>query len=151
MKKKVIIISATSFTNLKLSNELNKILIGLDVNPKVINIEDYDLPLFIASDYAFKKDDILKKVKKLTDEFTHSSGIVICAPEYNGSIPPIITNMIAWVSVSTDDWRFAFADKISLLLTGADRDGIPEIESFHSWQSCNKKEIPSIKSELLTL
>ena len=30
---------------------------------------------------------------------------VICAPEYNGSIPPVLTNAIAWLSVTGDDFR----------------------------------------------
>jgi len=33
---------------------------------------------------------------------------VICAPEYNGSIPPILSNFIAWLSVSGDDFRNLF-------------------------------------------
>ena len=115
MKKKVLIVSATSATNFRLSNTLKKLLINLDIHTEVINIEDFDLPLFVASDYVQLKDKHFESIRLLTDKFTGSSGIIICAPEYNGSIPPIITNMIAWISVSTDDWRFAFADKISLI------------------------------------
>ena len=33
---------------------------------------------------------------------------VICAPEYNGSIPPVLTNAIAWLSVQGDDFRALF-------------------------------------------
>ena len=33
---------------------------------------------------------------------------VICAPEYNGSIPPILSNFIAWLSISGDDFRNLF-------------------------------------------
>ena len=33
---------------------------------------------------------------------------MICAPEYNGSIPPIISNFIAWLSISGDDFRNLF-------------------------------------------
>ena len=33
---------------------------------------------------------------------------VICAPEYNGSIPPVLTNAIAWLSVQGDDFRVLF-------------------------------------------
>ena len=33
---------------------------------------------------------------------------VICAPEYNGSIPPSLTNAIAWLSVQGDDFRSLF-------------------------------------------
>ena len=33
---------------------------------------------------------------------------VICAPEYNGSIPPVLTSAIAWLSVQGDDFRALF-------------------------------------------
>ena len=33
---------------------------------------------------------------------------MICAPEYNGSIPPILSNFIAWLSISGDDFRNLF-------------------------------------------
>ena len=33
---------------------------------------------------------------------------MICAPEYNGSIPPVLTNAIAWLSVQGDDFRSLF-------------------------------------------
>ena len=33
---------------------------------------------------------------------------IICAPEYNGSIPPILSNLIAWLSVSGEDFRNLF-------------------------------------------
>lgn len=33
---------------------------------------------------------------------------MICAPEYNGSIPPSLTNAIAWLSVQGNDFRALF-------------------------------------------
>jgi NAD(P)H-dependent FMN reductase len=33
---------------------------------------------------------------------------VICAPEYNGSIPPVLTSAIAWLSVQWDNFRALF-------------------------------------------
>jgi chromate reductase len=33
---------------------------------------------------------------------------VICAPEYNGSIPPVLTSAIAWLSVQGEDFRSLF-------------------------------------------
>ena len=31
-----------------------------------------------------------------------------CTPEYNGSIPPVLTSAIAWLSVQGDDFRALF-------------------------------------------
>ena len=33
---------------------------------------------------------------------------VVIAPEYNGSIPPVLTSAIAWLSVQGDDFRNLF-------------------------------------------
>jgi NAD(P)H-dependent FMN reductase len=33
---------------------------------------------------------------------------VICAPEYNGGIPPVLTSAIAWLSVQGNDFRALF-------------------------------------------
>ena len=31
---------------------------------------------------------------------------VICAPEYNGSIPPVFSSALAWLSVQGEDFRY---------------------------------------------
>ena len=41
--------------------------------------------------------------------------MIICAPEYNGSTPSIVTNTISWISVTTDYWRGAFLNKTGLI------------------------------------
>ena len=33
---------------------------------------------------------------------------MVCTPEYNGSIPPVLTSAIAWLSVQGDDFRTLF-------------------------------------------
>jgi len=132
MNKKVLIVSATSSTNLKLSKDLEKILQKFNVDVEIVNIEEFSLPLFVSSNYIEKKEKHFDKINNLTEKFITSHGIVICAPEYNGSIPPIITNMIAWISVSTEDWRFAFSDKISLIATSSGGPGNKYIMAMKS-------------------
>jgi NAD(P)H-dependent FMN reductase len=41
----------------------------------------------------------------------------LLSPEYNGSIPPILTNAIAWLSTSSDDFRALFNGKLAALGT----------------------------------
>tara|TARA_Y100000748_G_scaffold274424_1_gene249520 strand:- start:354 stop:674 length:321 start_codon:yes stop_codon:yes gene_type:complete len=59
----------------------------------------------------------------LTNKFVESDGIIICAPEYNGSTPPIVNNAIAWISTTTDYWRDAFNKKIALIGTNSGGPG----------------------------
>ena len=119
---KITIISATSSTNYDLSKKIFKILNDLDISSEIINAEDYRLPLFIASEYENKKKENFNIIDELTNKFIGSSGLIICSPEYNGSIPPIITNMIAWISVSTDHWRDGFNKKVSLIAASSSGD-----------------------------
>ena len=42
---------------------------------------------------------------------------VICAPEYNGSIPPVLTSAIAWLSVQGSDFRALFNGRPVVIAT----------------------------------
>ena len=132
MKNKVLIVSATSSTNLQLSKDLEKILQKFNIETEIVNIEEFSLPLFVSSNFSKIKEKYCDNINNLTEKFIQSRGIIICAPEYNGSIPPIITNMIAWISVSTENWRFAFSDKISLIATSSGGPGNKYIMAMKS-------------------
>ena len=58
------------------------------------------------------KNKYLDDVKIVTNKIIGCDGLILCGPEYNGSITPIINNSIAWISMSTDYWRDAFLNKI---------------------------------------
>ena len=109
--KKITILSATSGQNFLLAKQLENILKNLEVSVKIVNLENFDIPLFMASDYNNYKDDIGTKINDIVKELLNSDGIIVCAPEYNGCIPPIVTNMISWISVSTKNWRDGFINK----------------------------------------
>lgn len=100
------IISATSGNNLKLANSLKAVVLELGGEVEIINLEELNLPLYTPPE---QKKGVPEKVAQLTEKLTASKGTVWLAPEYNGSIPPVVTNAIAWVSTSGgDDWRDAF-------------------------------------------
>jgi len=121
--KNILIISATKGQNLNLANSICE-SIDTDFNKKVIVLEDFILPLFTASTHVEDKSKYLSEIKKITNELVNSDGLVFCAPEYNGSIPPIVTNVIAWISVTTDYWRDAFVNKVALIATNSGGAGI---------------------------
>ena len=117
--KKILIISATSKSNYELSKKIYNILKPFNVKVNLICLEDYMLPLYTDKIYNLTKDEYVSVVNDLIDFIIPSDGIIICGPEYNGSIHPIITNMISWISVSTNNWRDAFNNKISLIGTSS--------------------------------
>ena len=121
--KKVLIVSATKNSNYKLAFDIEKLLIDLDIPVKVISLEDFNLPLFTQVSFDANKLKYLETIKNLTKNFIDSKAIIICAPEYNGSIPPILTNSISWISVSTDYWKDAFKNKNAFIATSSGGPG----------------------------
>lgn len=117
--KNILIISATLNSNLDLANKLNSLLNDENVKSKVIDLECFGLPIYHASNSDQNTEKYSKQIKELTDCLVQADGLIICAPEYNGSIPPIVNNAIAWVSVSTDYWRDGFNNKIGLVATSS--------------------------------
>ena len=123
--KNVLIISATNDKNLLLAKELNKILSNMDVETDLICLEDLNFPLF-SPKIEFNGnvvDDLLEKL-------TNTSGFIICAPEYNGGSPPILTNVITWLSVITDNFRELFSNKKALIGTHSGGAGARFLSTF---------------------
>ena len=121
--KKVLIISATLDSNYTLAKDLEKILIQLNIDVSTISLENFPLPLYTAKNSKLEKENYLQTITNLTQCFIDNKGIIICAPEYNGSIPPIIANAIAWISTSTEYWRDSFLNKIGLIATSSGGPG----------------------------
>ena len=115
---KILIVSATKGENYILAKKIFE-LCDSDVNKKYISLEDYDLPLFTASNYEDLKEKYSSVIESVTDELVKANGLIFCAPEYNGNIPPILANAISWISVSTDYWRDAFINKFALIATNS--------------------------------
>ena len=114
---RIVIVSATSGTNLDLAKNILEIVVSKGGVGTIINLEDYRLPLYTPN------AELESDVSQIKDALLDSGGYIICAPEYNGSIPPIVTNAIAWISVSTDGWRDAFNDKFALVASSSGGPG----------------------------
>ena len=120
---KILTISSSSGNNFKLGQQINSML---NTEHELISLEDYPLPLFIPG--GDKADDVL--IARLIDKFKIADGFIFCAPEYNAGIPPILTNAITWISISTRDWRDAFIDKKALIATHSGGSGHIFLSSF---------------------
>ena len=122
--KKILFISATSNTNLKLADNLCNIFKNISsCSTEILNIEKYKLPLFNPSTLEIDKADNLKDIITITDKMISSDAFIICAPEYNGNVPPVLSNAIAWISVSTNYWKDGFKNKYFLI--GSSSGGNP--------------------------
>ena len=49
-----------------------------------------------------------QEIQSSMKRILHCDGMIVCAPEYNGSTPPVLTNFIAWVSVQSSNFRLLF-------------------------------------------
>ncbi|MBJ12085.1 MAG: hypothetical protein CMG62_03265 [Candidatus Marinimicrobia bacterium] len=120
---RVLIISATRGNNLDLSHKVGELL---SCEKKIVVLEDFPMPVYNpdleTSDFS--------NIKILCQDFIDSDGLIFCAPEYNGGSPPILTNTITWLSVSTSNWRDAFLNKKALIATHSGGAGFRFLSTF---------------------
>ena len=78
---------------------------------EIVDLVSLNLPL-----YSTKQQDehgVPDHMASLFETCKNSNGFIIVAPEYNGGIPPVLTNAIAWLSVAGKEWREAFNGKVA--------------------------------------
>ena len=112
--KNILLISATSGNNYQLAKEIESLLKTKDANYNLIKLDDFSIPLYHPK---IEKSTESKDITEIDKLFQNAEGFIFCAPEYNGSTPPILTNVIAWISVKTSNWRGAFNGKSALICT----------------------------------
>jgi len=127
MSKNILIISSTSGNNYSLANSLKEKLDQLGNDSSILNLEDYDLPLFKPNVSAPEH-----VIASLTQKFSSADGYIFCSPEYNGGITPILTNAITWISTTSNSWRDAFNNKSCLIATFSGGPGTRFLASFRS-------------------
>ena len=125
--KKLLIISATSRKNLIIAKNLETICTNFNVNNELINLEEYNIPLYTPIE---QNKSIPVPMESIMKKFIKASGFIICSPEYNGSIPPVLTNIISWLSVMGDDWRLVFNGKVGLIATHSGSGGNNLLQSL---------------------
>ena len=101
----VLVIAASNGENLKLAGRFASQARELSKSAEVLDLTTIDLPLFTPS---AKERGIPEAVAPLQKQLMAAQRWVICAHEYNGSIPPSLTNAIAWLSVAGEDFRALF-------------------------------------------
>ena len=112
--KNILIVSATSGNNYILAQEVESLFKTKQANCKLIKLDDFSIPLYNPQ---LEKTTNNEDISKIDELFQNADGFIFCAPEYNGTIPPVLTNAIAWISVKTSNWRGAFNGKTALICT----------------------------------
>ena len=155
--KKLLIISATPYSNLVLSEEIKEHFEKKpDLDCKIISLEELKLPLFTPSlEIEVKRENgYPKKISEIKSMLVGTDAIIWCGPEYNGGISPIITNMIAWVSRLGDDWKEGFDGKKTLICSSSGGNGNNFVKGFSiqlNYLGANVSEKALIKTKKMVL
>ena len=109
--KKLLVITASNGENLKLAEKFLSIGRSINLSCELLDLTESknDLPIFNPRHKS--KDEAPKNLRSINTQMESHSHWVICAPEYNGSIPPILSNTIAWLSVQGKDFRSLFNER----------------------------------------
>jgi len=111
----VIILAASSGKNYTLANKFCETFTEKGVNSEVVDLTKLDWPLYTPE--TEKNPNVVPETTSLSDLILEAPALVVCAPEYNGVMPPVLNNCIAWLSVQSDDFRLLFNNKTVLLAT----------------------------------
>jgi len=125
---KIGILVASATNNRKLGDKLQELATSLNIETTVINLVDLDLPLY--STVEEERNGIPDTAKDLAEQILSLKAFIIVAPEYNGVMPPVLNNAMAWTSRSTDSWRDAFNDKIVGLATHSGGGGAKGLQAM---------------------
>lgn len=101
----LLMIAASNGENLRLAQRFAAAAAAQGLKASVLDLTAVDLPLFTPPALAAGTPAALAGLQA---QLAAAPRWVICAPEYNGSIPPVLTSAIAWLSVQGDDFRALF-------------------------------------------
>ena len=135
--KDLIIISASCGKNLELSKKFQEKSNELKFNSEILDLTTFDIPLFNPRIHT--KENIPNEIEDLKQKLLRIEKWVICAPEYNGSIPPILSNFIAWLSISGDDFRNLFNGQPIAIATFSGGIGLEPVSYTHLTLPTNRE------------
>jgi NAD(P)H-dependent FMN reductase len=102
----LLVITASNGENLRLAERFAVHGRGRGLATELLDLTELPLPLYNPRFHA--SEGIPAAVGDLHRRLAAAPRWLICAPEYNGSIPPVLTSAIAWLSVQGDDFRTLF-------------------------------------------
>lgn len=111
----LLVITASHGENLKIAERFAAAGRAAGQDSAVLDLTSWDLPLFTSR--AQEAGVTPAPLAELEATLAAVPRWVICAPEYNGSIPPALTNAIAWLSVQGSDFRALFNGRPVVIAT----------------------------------
>ena len=113
MDSYILVLAASSGKNLELAHRFQESFDKGGMDAKIVDLTTLQWPVYIP---ALDGDpEKAPDTTELSNLILHSKALVVCAPEYNGVMPPALNNTIAWLSVESDDFRRLFNNRTVLL------------------------------------
>lgn len=125
---KIGILVASSNANLKLGQKFAKLAQEQGIETELIDLVSLNLPLYNTIEE--EKNGIPNEAKELASKIVSLKAFIIVAPEYNGVMPAVLNNAIAWTSRATEDWREAFNEKFVGLATHSGGGGTKVLQAM---------------------
>ena len=97
-----LMITATSGTNRDLADVFASTATAKGHDAEVVDLAEMNLPMFTMA--RSKNSEEAPDISELVSAMDMADAWVVIAPEYNGSMPPTLNNVIAWMSTSID-WQ----------------------------------------------
>jgi NAD(P)H-dependent FMN reductase len=116
--------------NVKLADRIEKELNSKNYDTKIVNLVELDLPMYDTK--KEQNDGIPQKALDLAKQMEEAQGYIFVSPEYNFSAPPVLLNMIAWISRIGDNFRVLFALKKIQLATHSGANGVDFLNTFRN-------------------
>jgi len=126
----VLIFVATLNENMKLANSIQEQLKDENIDSEIINLVDLNLPMYDTN--KEQNDGIPQGALDLAQKMQESKGYIFVSPEYNFSLPPVLVNMIAWISRIGEDFRALFTLKKIQLATHSGSNGIDGLNAMRA-------------------
>ncbi|MFQ6539197.1 MULTISPECIES: NADPH-dependent FMN reductase [Aphanothece] len=101
----LLVLAASHGENLLMAERFAAAARARDRSAEVLDLTELALPLFTSRKQA---EPAPPGLAVLQSRLAGAPRWVICTPEYNGSIPPVLTSAIAWLSVQGEDFRSLF-------------------------------------------
>jgi NAD(P)H-dependent FMN reductase len=122
MPPDLLVLSASNGENLALSERFAAAGRSRGMEAEVLDLTVLSLPLYNPRSHA--ETGLPADVGPLSLKLAAAPRWVICAPEYNGSLPPVLTSAIAWLSVQGEGFRTLFNGRPIAIATHSGGPGV---------------------------